>query len=79
MVSIIWLESANRGKPEKVDAIPILDENDDCVGILFTGLPPNVEFQAHLDVDENTFDGSAYINTVTDQKGVSHVPFHISR
>ena len=65
MVSVTWIETpdlaASDQESEKTGAFPILDDDDKCVVILFTGLPSNVTVSSHIEIDENTFAVSAFV------------------
>lgn len=83
LVSIVWVDRPDmpdmvvdgHGPFDEVKAAPILDDNDQCIGILFMGLPPNVNIRSHVDVDVDTFDGSAVVLSKSDAGGVSVVRF----
>ena len=81
MISVIWIETPDTAVSEqgvkKAGASPIVDDDDNCVGILFTDMPPNRDFHGHIDIDENTFDGSAFVRMKSDNNGISYL--HITK
>ena len=75
MVGVLWLElpdSVSFGKMPNTGVFPVLNDDDECVGVVFTGLPPNITFRGHLDVDELPIDAPYFVRLNTDEKGVAH-------
>ena len=81
MIGITWMEIPDvvvtgQGKLQATGAFPVLNDDDECVGLVFTGLPPNVMFKGHFDVDMTSIDRSYFVRLETDQNGVAHLSFN---